>query len=165
MLPFARNVFDAMDFTPMVLDRIRNIERRTTSAFELALSVLFTSGIQHYAEIPEGMAKAPEYVREFLRGVPSIWDDVRFIDGFPGDYVVIARRAGKSWWVAGINAGRELREVHLDPGLLGIKSSGTYITDGGDALGFKHGNIGAEPGNPRASFLIGPRSGFVARFD
>lgn len=165
MLPFARNVFDPMDFTPMVLDRIRNIERRTTSSFELALSVLFTSGIQHYAEIPEGMARAPEYVREFLRGVPSIWDDVRFIDGFPGEYVVIARRAGKSWWVAGINAGRQLREVHLDLDRLGIKSAGTWITDGDDALGFKQGSISPQPGNPRASFLIAPRSGFVARFD
>ena len=71
MLPFTRNVFDPMDFTPMVLDRINRIERRTSSAFELALSVLFTSGIQHYAEIPEGMAKAPAYVRDFLRTVPS----------------------------------------------------------------------------------------------
>jgi hypothetical protein len=82
MLPFARNVFDPMDFTPVVIDKIRNIERRTSSAFELALSVLFTSGIQHYAEIPDGMAKAPEYVQQFLREVPASWDDVKFIDGF-----------------------------------------------------------------------------------
>ena len=68
MLPFTRNVFDPMDFTPMVLDRINRIERRTTSAFELALSVLFTSGIQHYAEIPEGMAKAPALRPRFPQG-------------------------------------------------------------------------------------------------
>ena len=60
MLPFTRNVFDPMDFTPVVLDRLNNIvERRTSAAFELATAVLFTSGIQHYAEIPQGMAKAP----------------------------------------------------------------------------------------------------------
>ena len=53
----------ASTLTPVVLDRVPRIERRTTSAFELATSVLFTSGIQHYAEIPEGMAKAPDYVR------------------------------------------------------------------------------------------------------
>jgi alpha-glucosidase len=129
MLPFTRNVFDPMDFTPVVLDRIRNIERRTSSAFELALSVLFTSGIQHYAEIPDGMAKAPEYVQGFLRDVPASWDDVKFIDGFPGRYAVIARRAGKRWWIAGINADREPRKVKLD-------FSGDLITDGADALGF-----------------------------
>ncbi|HVF16169.1 MAG TPA: glycoside hydrolase family 97 catalytic domain-containing protein, partial [Steroidobacteraceae bacterium] len=111
MLPFTRNVFDPMDFTPVVLDRINNIERRTMSAFELALSVLFTSGIQHYAEIPEGMAKAPLYVREFLKQVPSVWDDVRFIDGFPGKYVVIARRAEKRWYIVGINGEREAKTL------------------------------------------------------
>jgi len=58
MLPFTRNVFDPMDFTPMALDRINNrIQRRTTSAFELALSVLFVSGIQHYAEFPKAWPK------------------------------------------------------------------------------------------------------------
>ena len=110
MLPFTRNVFDPMDFTPVVLDRIRNIERRTSSAFELALSVLFTSGIQHYAEIPRGHGEGAG----LRAGLPEatcrrVWDDVKFIDGFPGQYVVIARRAGKTLVVAGINADRQSR--------------------------------------------------------
>jgi hypothetical protein len=159
MLPFARNVFDPMDFTPVVLDRIRNIERRTSAAFELALSVLFTSGIQHYAEIPDGMAKAPEYVREFLRGVPSIWDDVRFIEGFPGQYVVIARRAGKSWWVAGINADRTARKVKPDFAALGVRGQGQIISDGGDALGFSAREYRQGEIEMRA------RGGFVLKLD
>ena len=137
MLPFTRNVFDPMDFTPVVLDRIRNIERRTSSAFELALSVLFTSGIQHYAEIPDGMAKAPPYVQDFLRQVPSSWDDVKFIDGFPGEFVVLARRAGTRWYVTGINASREPRKVRIDLQSLGAAKRGQLITDGEGALGFK----------------------------
>jgi alpha-glucosidase len=136
MLPFTRNVFDPMDFTPMVLDRIRNIERRTSSAFELATAVLFTSGIQHFAEIPDGMAKAPPYVQNFLRELPSSWDDVKFIDGFPGQYAVIARRAGKRWWVAGINAEGASRKVKIDLDSLGVRGGGSLIADGGDALGF-----------------------------
>jgi hypothetical protein len=136
MLPFTRNVFDPMDFTPVVVDRIRNIERRTSSAFELALSVLFTSGIQHYAEIPDGMAKAPDYVQQFLRDVPATWDDLRFIDGYPGQFAVIARRAGKQWWVAGINADRQPRKVKLDLAALGATGAASLITDGGDALNF-----------------------------
>src|SRR4029453_9737868 len=91
MLPFRRNVFDPMDFTPVVLDRINKIKRRTSSAFELALSVLFTSGIQHYAEMREGLSRAPDYVRDFLKGVPSVWEDVKFVAGQPGEYVVLAR--------------------------------------------------------------------------
>src|SRR6516225_11855160 len=103
MLPFTRNAFDPMDFTPMVLDHINRIQRRTTSAFELALSVLFTSGIQHYAEIPSGMAKVPPYVKDFLKHVPSVWDDIKFLDAYPGKYVVLARKGDGHWYVAGIN--------------------------------------------------------------
>jgi hypothetical protein len=138
MLPFTRNVFDPMDFTPVVLDRINNIERRTSSAFELALSVLFTSGITHYAEIPEGMHKAPDYVREFLRHVPSVWDEVRLLAGEPGEYVAIARRSGKKWYVGGINAQREPKDFTLDLSLLGPIKSATLISDGeGGNLSFK----------------------------
>ncbi|RYD87574.1 MAG: glycoside hydrolase family 97 protein, partial [Sphingobacteriales bacterium] len=90
MLPFTRNAFDPMDFTPMNLYKIpTQVNRKTTSAFELATSVLFLSGIQHYAESPEGMGHVPDYVTGFLKTLPDSWDDVKFIDGFPGKYAVI----------------------------------------------------------------------------
>ena len=96
MLPFARNVFDPMDFTPVVLDRLNNVvERRTSAAFELATAVLFTSGIQHLRGNSTRHGEGAAYVRDFLKHVPAVWDDVKFIDGFPGQYVVIARRAGQ----------------------------------------------------------------------
>ena len=160
MLPFTRNVFDPMDFTPMVLDRIRRIERRTTSAFELALSVVFTSGIQHYAEIPDGMAKAPAYVRDFLRGVPTVWDDVRFLDGYPGRYVVVARRAGTHWYVAGINGDSAARRLTISlrdlPG-----SNGTLIADGPDGnLSFRQSTIRI-PSKRTLDFELPPHGGFV----
>ncbi len=162
MLPFTRNVFDPMDFTPVVLDRINNIiERRTTAAFELATSVLFTSGIQHFAEIPAGMAKAPPYVRDFMKGVPVVWDDVKFIDGFPGQYVVIARRAGKTWYVAGINADRQPRKVKIDLKMLGVTKQGTLITDGIDFLGFKSETFPLEKGVTSDEITLRPRGGFV----
>jgi alpha-glucosidase len=159
MLPFTRNVFEPMDFTPVVLDRINNIERRTSSAFELALAVLFTSGIQHYAEIPEGMARAPEYVRDFLKAVPSVWDDVRFIDGFPGQYVVIARRSGERWYVAGINGEKQPREVELDLASLGARGA-ALITDGdGGNLSFRRESVKA--GKAPLKLKLAPRGGFV----
>lgn len=159
MLPFTRNVFDPMDFTPVVLDRINNIERRTSSAFELALSVLFTSGIQHYAEIPEGMAKAPAYVRDFLKVVPSIWDDVKFIDGYPGKYVVLARRSGNTWYVAGINAEKQSRTIKLDLNQLSARG-GTLITDGsGGNLSFVRHAVDAT--TKPIELTIAPRGGFV----
>jgi hypothetical protein len=164
MLPFTRNVFDPMDFTPMVLDRIKRIERRTSSAFELALSVLFTSGIQHYAEIPEGMAKAPDYVRDFLRGVPSAWDDVRFLDGFPGRYVVVARRSGDQWFIAGINADESARTLTVNlrdiPG-----AGGTLITDNGDGnLSFQRSTV-RFTARRTMQIVMAPRGGFVLTVD
>jgi len=161
MLPFTRNVFDPMDFTPMVLDRIPGIERRTTSAFELALAVLFTSGIQHYAEIPEGMAKAPDYVRDFLRHLPAGWDDIRFLDGFPGRYVVLARQGGGRWYVAGINAEETPRTLSLDLGDLAPRGTGTLITDGaGGNLSFARSTVTLAAGS-RLELTLPPRGGFV----
>jgi hypothetical protein len=161
MLPFTRNVFDPMDFTPVVLDRINNIERRTTSAFELALSVLFTSGIQHYAEIPEGMAKAPPYVREFLKRVPSVWDDVKFIEGLPGKHVVMARRAEKRWYIAGINAGRAAKNLQLSLRDLPDVTSGSLITDAdGGNLSFLERRVQLNAART-LDVTLQPRGGFV----
>lgn len=103
-VPFTRNVFDPMDFTPMGLSGIPNIEMRDRKDFELALSVLYYSGIQHFAETDQGMAEQPEFIRDLLRDLPKTWDETRFIDGFPGEYAVLARRSGDTWYIAGINA-------------------------------------------------------------
>lgn len=114
MLPFARNVFDPMDFTPMVLDSIPNINRKTTPSFELALPVLFLSGIQHIAEIPEGMAKMPDYVVDYLKDIPTNWDDSKFIEGYPGKYIIMARKKDDIWHIVGINAEKMAKEVEID---------------------------------------------------
>jgi hypothetical protein len=164
-IPFTRNVFDPMDFTPMVLDKVNNrIQRRTTSAFELALPVLFTSGIQHYAEIPEGMAKVPTYVKSFLRQLPDVWDDTRFLDGYPGKFAVFARRGGGRWYVAGINAEETTRKLTLDLRELSVLATGTMITDGeGGNMSFKQTML-QMPADKRIELTIGPRGGVVMAF-
>lgn len=116
VLPFTRDAFDPMDFTPMSLYKIPRINRVTTAAFELALSVLFLSGVQHFAEIPEGMRHMPDYIKDFLRQLPVKWDDVQFIDGYPGEFVVLARRAGNKWYVAGINGSGNPKSVMVNLG-------------------------------------------------
>lgn len=163
MLPFTRNVFDPMDFTPMVLDRINDrVVRRTTPAFELALSVLFTSGIQHYGEIPAGMNKMPDYVKLFLKKVPVVWDDVRFIDGYPGKYVVMARQGDGDWYVAGINGKNSPKNLNLDLSRFGAKM-GTLISEGTHA-GFSRRKIML---NDDGMFAISipPHGGFVLQLE
>jgi alpha-glucosidase len=136
MLPFTRNAFDPMDFTPMNLYKIpTRVKRKTSSAFELALSVLFLSGVQHFAESAEGMSHVPDYVKQFLRDLPVRWTDVKFLDGYPGKYVVIARKSGDKWYVGGINGEETNRSITLDLSSF-KKKNATFIYDGKETLTF-----------------------------
>ena len=136
MLPFARNLFDPMDFTPVCFSEIPNIQRNSTNGFELALSIIFTSGIQHYAETATGMAHMPDYVQQAMKDVPVSWEETVFVDGYPGKYVVLARRKGEQWYVAGINAEQKELNVKLDLGF--IKGKKVFlITDGDDSRRFR----------------------------
>jgi alpha-glucosidase len=159
MLPFTRNAFDPMDFTPMNLYKIETsrVQRRTTSAFELATSVIFLSGIQHFAESPRGMEHVPGYVQDFLRELPTRWDDVKFIDGYPGKYVVLARKAGSKWYVACINGENAERTINLDLALF-KKSKGNLITDGNEVLSF---TITPVQSNSTKQVKVQPQGGFV----
>ncbi len=154
-----RNLFDPMDFTPMVFGDMPGIKRVTRNGFELAQSVLFLSGIQHFAEIPQGMATAPEYVKAFLRELPRRWDDSRFLAGVPGSHVAIARKAGESWYVAGINADGAPRTLELDLSFLGNRK-GVLITDGARQREFSRAELAAG----KATVTVQPRGGFVAVF-
>ncbi|WP_208278446.1 glycoside hydrolase family 97 protein [Massilia oculi] len=159
MLPFSRNLFDPMDYTPLVFGDIPKIKRVTRNGFELAEAVLLLSGIQHFAERPEGMAGVPDYVKNLLRELPRSWDDVRFIDGYPGRHAVIARKSGDSWYVAGFNADNEARSVDLDLSFIEGRS-GTLTTDGDGERAFSQAPIKAG----KTSVSIKPRGGFVAVF-
>ncbi len=161
-LPFTRNLFEAMDFTPVCLDRLPGKGvRRTTVPFELALAVLFTSGIQHYPEIPAGMAKQPEFVRDFMRTVPSIWDDTRFLAGYPGKFAVLARQGDGRWFVAGINGEPQARTLALD--LSRIAPAGgraTLLADGARVPECERREISWRAGES-VPITLAPNGGFV----
>lgn len=154
-----RNLFDPMDFTPMVLGEMGAIKRITRNGFELAQSVVFLSGIQHFAEVPQGMASAPAYVKDFLRELPRRWDDSRFLAGYPGSHVAVARKAGASWYVAGMNADPAQRTLELDLSFIG-KRQGFLIGDGAGLREFSRGEL--ESG--KVKLTLKPRGGFVAVF-
>lgn len=165
-LPFTRNVFDPMDFTPVAMAKLNDrVQRRTSPAFELAQSVLFVSGIQHYAETPEGMAQVPDYVRGVLAGLPEVWDDSRFLDGYPGKYAVFMREGGGRRYVAGINAGPGPRTITLDAQALGGGTlRGALVTDGGDAPGFALRQVELAPDAP-LDLELPEAGGFVLQLD
>jgi alpha-glucosidase len=160
-LPFTRNIFDPMDFTPMALYKIPNIKRRTSTGFELALSVVFLSGIQHLAESPEGMTHVPPFAKSFLQQLPTHWDEVRFIDGFPGKLVVLARRTGSKWYVTGINGEGVSKDLTLDLSFLKNKK-GQLISDK-NAQDLQESTLSI-PANGQVKMTLLPNGGFVAIF-
>ncbi|HEX6426092.1 MAG TPA: glycoside hydrolase family 97 catalytic domain-containing protein [Niastella sp.] len=161
MLPFTRNAFDPMDFTPMNLTGLTssNCIRKTTPAFELALSVLFLSGIQHYAQSPEGMVRVPNDVKAFLKKLPDNWDDVKFLEGYPGKYAVIARRSGNRWYIAGINGDKNERKINLDITSF-KKSKATLFTDGARDELFSKAMLNAAK-QKKCDITLHANSGFV----
>ena len=101
-LPFTRNIIGSMDYTPCTFSDSQH-PHITTNAHELALTVLFESGLQHLADKPESYLAQPQEIQDFLSNLPSTWDETKFIEGEVGKRVIIARRKGKTWYVAGIN--------------------------------------------------------------
>ncbi|WP_338357424.1 glycoside hydrolase family 97 protein, partial [Yeosuana marina] len=131
-LPYTRNVIGSMDYTPVTFTNSQ-YAHITSYGHELALSVVFESGIQHMADRPEGYNSLPDAPKTFLKHVPSSWDDIKFLDGYPGKFTVIARRNGKDWYIGGINSGgREEKVQRLKFDFLpdGITYKLTLIADG-----------------------------------
>ena len=108
--PFIRNTVGSMDFGGSALNKFYNADNKrgthrvTSDVYALATAVLFQSSVQHFALAPNNIDDAPAWAIDFMKQVPTTWDEVRFIDGYPGRYVIIARRCGAKWYVAGINA-------------------------------------------------------------
>ena len=111
-LPFTRNVIGPMDYTPCAFSDSQH-PHITTHAHELALTVLFESGLQHLADKPESFLAQPQEVQDFLSHLPSVWDETHLVSGYPGESVVIARRSGNTWYIAGINGTDEEKERPL----------------------------------------------------
>jgi alpha-glucosidase len=131
-LPFTRNVVGAMDYTPVTFTNSQ-FPHITSYGHELALSVVFESGFQHMADRPEGYYELPDAAKNFLRDVPCSWDDTKFISGYPGRDIVIARRKGDKWYIGGISS-VQIREttqnLKLDFLKEGVKYKLTLISDG-----------------------------------
>ena len=119
--PFIRNTVGSMDFGGSALNKYYNADnaprgsRRVTSdVYALATAVLFQSPVQHFALAPNNLTDAPAWAIDFMKEVPTTWDEVRFIDGYPGKYVILARRHGDKWYIAGVNAQKETLQLKVN---------------------------------------------------
>lgn len=107
--PFIRNASAIMEYGGSFLNKRMNrgndggTTRRTSDSFQLAVSVLFQNPVQYFALAPNNLMDAPAVAIEHMKEVPTTWDDTRFIAGYPGKYVVVARRHADTWYVAGVS--------------------------------------------------------------
>ncbi|MGC4102420.1 glycoside hydrolase family 97 protein [Ferruginibacter sp.] len=133
--PFIRNAVGSMEFGGVLLNKFltksnqgRN-KRLTTDAFQLATAILFQNAVQMFGLTPNNLTDVPSFEIEFMKKVPTIWDETVFVDGYPGKYVVIARRQGSKWYVAGANAGKDVLKVPLKLPMLAGRKATLYNDD------------------------------------
>jgi alpha-glucosidase len=131
ILPFTRNVVGPMDYTPVTFTNSQ-YPHITSFGHELALSVVFESGLQHMADRPSGYYDLPFEARSFLKDVPAAWDDIKLLGGTPGRDITVARRKANQWYIGGISSERIERTKTIKFDFLpeGKKFKLTLITDG-----------------------------------
>ncbi len=159
-LPFTRNVIGSMDYTPVTFSNSQH-PHITTYSHELALSVVFESGLQHFADRPSAYESLPDEPKDFLKHVPVAWDNTKLIDGYPGEKVVIARKKGNQWYIGGLNGKDSAQTLKVNFDFLG---SGNYnlqlIKDGNNEKSFSYDSLNITNGDAIKVDCL-PRGGFA----
>ncbi len=109
-----RNVVGPMDYTPVTFSSYDSVQHASTHAHELATALLFESGMLHFADRVAAYEGLSSVIKNFLRTIPVTWDDTKLVEGYPGDYMVLARRKGNDWYIAGANGDSTPKTVKLD---------------------------------------------------
>ena len=140
--PFVRNTVGSMDFGGSALNKYyngknepRGSKRRTSDVFALATAVMFQSPVQHFALAPNNLTDAPAWAIDFMKEVPTLWDEVRYIDGYPGKYIIMARRTGDKWYVVGVNAQKEPLKLKIKLPMFAAGETIQYYSDDKDLNG------------------------------
>jgi len=164
-LPFTRNVVGPMDYTPVTVSADA---AQTTPGHELALSVVFESPLQHFADSIDEYAARPE-AEGFLERVPAAWDETRLVGGYPGVEATVGRRDGEEWFLGSITAGPQ-RIVTVDCSFLGSGDAGPdeewtahVVRDEGD--GSLESEEWSVTGEEALDVVVPENGGFAARFE
>jgi hypothetical protein len=162
--PFIRNAVAVMEFGPVLLNKRHNRTnngghtRRTSETFQLATAILFQNPVQFFAITPNNLTEMPGFVIDFMKNVPTTWDETVYIDGYPGKYVVLARRSGDKWFVAGVNALKEPISLHVKLPMLGGKFINVFKDD---AKLTPQKDCSWLPGTGDVNLVIPPNGGII----
>ncbi len=162
--PFIRNAVGSMEFGPVLLNKRHNrtndggTVRKTTDVFQLATAILFQSPVQMFALAPNNLEDAPSVAIDFMKHVPTTWDETVFIDGYPGKYCVLARRHKNEWYVVGVNAKKEVLTLNIELPMFSGKSVKCLIDNNQVETEKKEIKV---KGNGRVDLRIQPNGGVV----
>jgi alpha-L-fucosidase 2 len=164
--PFIRNTVGSMEFGGVLLNKylVKNNKDRnrrlTTDAFQLATAVLFQNPVQNFALTPNNLTDVPTFEIDFMKQIPTTWDETVFIDGYPGKYAVLARRHGTQWYVAGVNAEKEPLKLKINLPMFAGKKAALYTDDNNKETYFKEISV-AKDGDLEITVQSG--GGFVLK--
>jgi hypothetical protein len=164
--PFIRNAVGNMEFGGTFLNKFLTktnqgrSQRLTTDAFQLATAVLFQNSVQFFALAPNNLTDVPAFEIDFMKTVPTTWNETVYIDGYPGKSAVIARRHIDKWYIAGANANKEVLKLKLKLPMVAGKKVQLYNDDAAKATFTKQIDI---PANGELEIEIQPNGGFVIK--
>ena len=132
--PFCRNATASMDWGGIIMNKWMSRDnksrhtRKTTDIFEMAAGIIMQTSVQCVAMQPNNLEELPQFEMDFLRQLPTTWEETRFIDGYPGKYIILARKATNGqWYIAGLNALKEPLTITLDLKAFDAEFSSLYI--------------------------------------
>ena len=164
--PFIRNSVGSMEFGGCFLNKRLNkgndggTTRRTTDVFQLATAVLFQNPVQNFALAPKNLTDVSPDCIDFMKEVPTEWDETRFVDGYPGKYVVLARRHGDNWYLAAVNATGEPLKLKLDLPMFAGKTVSSYSDDKHMQPQVRQQNVKSDG---KFQLTVQPQGGFVLK--
>jgi len=164
--PFIRNAVGSMEFGGVLLNKYlvkinegRN-KRLTTDAFQLATAILYQNPVQMFGLTPNNLTDVPAFEIDFMKQVPTTWNETLLIDGYPGKYSVLARRHGNDWYAAGVNAQKEPLKIKLSLPMFAGKKVRLYIDNAERVTGMVEREIKK---NGELEVEIQPGGGFIIK--
>lgn len=164
--PFIRNSVGSMEFGGVFMNKYLNKgnsagqKRLTTDVFQIATGILFQSPVQMFALTPNNLTDAPTFLIDFMKDIPTTWDETLYIDGSPGKFVVIARRHGEQWYVSGVSALEKPLELELNLSMVAGKKVDVYSDNNNLEAVVTNKKINK---NGKVTVTLQPKGGFVIK--
>ena len=164
--PFCRNTVGSMDWGGTIMNRYMSKDnksrhtRKTTDVFEIASAITIQTSVQCIAIQPNNLQELPQVELDLLKALPTTWDETRYIDGYPGKFVVLARRHGTQWYIAGLNAEKEAKKLTLNLPML-AEQEVSYYTD--NAEGYAELKTLKVDKKGQAKVTIKPNGGIILK--